>query len=199
MPLICVILAIVAVGLGTECRTAWPKIQSTHVRSTFTVDGSTDFPVRLDVRDEQGTPRSRLECHSGDYSGEFVIYYSGTFHCALFAVRGDKIVSWNLLADSTRAEQSSDWNNRGRMLAGQLRGTCGNSPEYGRIRHFRVRGMSVTVEFEDLMWGKLQTSAVGGAPLERFTVWIRIRPDTTANSETAEKTAAPRPPHSCDW
>jgi hypothetical protein len=177
---------------------SWPSIQPVTRSYTFVAkDGLSDYPVVLLIPTTQGLPAYRLECHSGDYDGEYVIYFSGTFHCGLFAVRGDKVESWNLLANSTKAEQSSDWFNRGRMISDQLLGDCGDFAEYGRIRHFRMRGMQVTLQFTDLRWRLPQNPQ--NPELQQFTVVVTFAPDATANSATSERTTARRPPHACSW
>jgi hypothetical protein len=173
----------------------WPAVQPMRRTFTFTAtDAPKDFPVSLLVRAKNSTPVYRLECHSGDYEGEFVIYYSGRFHCALFAVRDGKISSWNLLADGTKDEQSSDWYNRGRMIDGQLFGACGAFQEYGVLRRFRTRGMLITFQFTNLKW-----RARGEPKLQEFTFTVTIAQDATAISPTSERVAVARPPASCLW
>jgi hypothetical protein len=194
------IISIIAVlaSNSVSSTSTWPSVQPVIRSYAFVaMDSLSDYPVELLIRTTQGVPAYRLECHSGDYEGEYVIYFSGTFHCGLFAVRGDKVTSWNLLADITKDEQSSDWFNRGRMIDGQLLGACGAYPEYGRIRHFRMRGMSVTLEFTDLKWHDREGPQ--GPTLQQFTVIVAIAPDPTANSATSDRPKAPRPPGSCDW
>jgi hypothetical protein len=185
-------------------RSTWPSVQPVTRSYTFVAkDEPSDYPVVLLIPTTQGVPAYRLECHSGDYEGEYVIYFSGTFHCGLFEVRGDKATSWNLLADNTKEEQSSDWFNRGRMISGQLLGDCGEYPEYGRVRHFRMRGMEVTLQFTDLQWRNRQSPpSPQNKPsprLQQFTVIVSVAPDATAKSATSERTTARRPPQSCLW
>ena len=65
------------------------------------------------------------------------------------------------------------------------------------IRHFRMRGMSVTLEFTDLKWRDRQGPQ--GPRLQQFTFLVTITPDPTANSATSDRPKASRPPGSCDW
>jgi len=122
--------------------------------------------------------------------------FSGDFQCALYALQGGRVASGNLLADSTHDQQTSDWLfNRGRMLSVQLSDRCGAYPEFGLVRHFRVRGMRVTLEFEDLQW----STSNGQEGLDQFTVDLTVEPDLGALAETSEMAGAPRPPTGCGW
>lgn len=118
----------------------WPTIQPVEVTRTYDVSGrrATDTPLRLIVRDVNGKPAYRLECHNGDYDEESEFNYSGDFHCALFALHGSR-ASENLLATEDSVQQGSDWMNRGRMLTWQLYGACGDVPDNGRTRRFQLR------------------------------------------------------------
>lgn len=122
--------------------TEWPEIRATEAQLTFVDPGKddADTPFRLLLRDTNGNTVYRLECHNGNYEGASEITFSGDFHCALFAVTGDLRRSGNLLAEDTEAQGRSDWLNRGRMIAAQLRGQCAATP-YGTTRVFRLRGM----------------------------------------------------------
>jgi hypothetical protein len=108
---------------------------------------------------------------------------SGDFQCALFAVKGRYLRSGDLLAPAT------DRLNRGRMHAAQLRAPCLDYPEYSTLRHFKLRGMLVTLGFTDPRWrsGKL----IG------FTLTLSATPDESAASPTPEHVAGPEPPASC--
>lgn len=170
--------------VGTKALTPlWPVIRSTHARSTFVDPGKdgTDTPFRMLIKDNTGNTAYRLECHNGNYEETFEITYSGDFHCALFAVTGNQRVSGNLLADSSEAEQQSDWFNRGRMMADQLRGDCARSP-YGATRVFRLRGLHVSFRFSDLRW---QTGD-SEPRLQQFSFSVTARRERIAQTSTAE-------------
>jgi hypothetical protein len=162
--------------------TRWPQIRATEGHQTF-VDpgkGETDTPFHLLISDANGNTAYRLECHNGYYDGQFGISFSGDFHCGLFAMAGDERRSWNLLADATKAEGSSDWANRGRMLATQLRGECADTP-YGTRRVFRLRGMRIVFVFSDLKW----ISSDPEPALQQFTFTTTVRPDPSAQTATS--------------
>lgn len=173
----------------------WPAIQPVRASATFTnlaVD-SVDTPVSMEIADAAGHPAYRVECHNGYYDDEHTIDYSGDFQCGLFAARGDTVA--NLLPTATRDEESSDWFNRGRMLASQLAGRCASYPEYGAIRHFRVRGMRLTFEFRKLAWAP----STGAQPrLNGFTVDLSADPDPSAHTRQAAIVRVVKPPASCE-
>ena len=128
--------------------TSWPEIQSFTKRWQIPdVSGTqADTPATAYIRALNGTPIYKLECHNGNYNDQSRMNFSGTFQCALFALKGTAIDSWNLLAD--RNEQDSDWGNRGRMLSEQLLGSCAKWPEYGSLRVFRLREMNITLPLD---------------------------------------------------
>src|SRR5581483_10813197 len=100
-----------------------------------------DTPFDLTIRDQEGQPTYKLECHNGNYETQTTMNFSGDFQCGLFALKNGKRASWNLLAGTSPAAQHSYCLNRARMTASELRGTWGARPEYGRLRHFELRDM----------------------------------------------------------
>ena len=171
----------------------WPVIAPVRASRTFTKPGwgRTDTPFLAFLRDVNGRPIYKFECHNGNFDQDAGIYYSGDFQCALFAVRGVQRTSWNLLATASRTEQTSDWANRGRMFASQLRGRCRLYPEYSTLRNFELRGMLVSLKFDDIEW------SAGGKRLAGFRFTFEARPDPAATSATAAPPTGPRPPLGC--
>ena len=149
------------------------------------------------MRDVRNKPAYRLECHNVDYDVTSEYDYSGDFHCALFALKGGSRASWNLLATNDPVQRSTDWMNRGRMLASQLYGTCGDVPDYGRIRRFRLRHMRLTIEFANLRW-RTETRPLDPV-LEGFTVHVRATPDASAQTESSAPAPLKADPESCDF
>jgi hypothetical protein len=173
----------------------WPIILPAHASAVFAnlAHDSIDTPFSMGITDAAGRLAYRVECHNFYYNNDEKIDYSGDFQCALYAAHGDTVV--NLLASATKDEQSSDWFNRGRMLASQLAGRCGSYPEYGAIRHFRLRDMRVTFEFDNLEWAP----STGAKPrLNGFMFTLSVNPDTSAHSSQATVVHVRKPPASCD-
>ena len=101
-----------------------------------------------------------------------------------------------LLTDNPH--QSRDWESRGRFLADELFGSCARYPEYGAVRHFRLRGMRITLSLADIVFdtstGVGDRSANGLMGLSSFRFAFSVEPDSTAQSEIAELPGYEEPP-----
>lgn len=120
--------------------------------------------------------------------------YSGAFHCRLTSTYAKERYS-TLLADNPHPTR--DWETRGRVLADELVGKCADYPEYGRIRHFRLRKMRITLSFDRLSFKpSLSTDGqtVKSAHLESFAFSVKVEPDPTALSSIAEPVGVSYPP-----
>jgi hypothetical protein len=191
-----VVVAIGSISSHAQAK-GWPQVQAVHVvRAISAPPDDMDTPFLVYIQDLQGTPVYKFECHSGNYPDDDEYDFSGDFQCVLFAYRDGKVASWNLLAASTKDELSTDWWNRGRMLSRQLRGKCLAYPEYSTERHFRLRGMLITVRFEDIAWGSGEDQQ-GNPQLAKFTLTLDVVPDKAAQGSRAELPTGPRPPTSC--
>ena len=175
----------------------WPTIQQTEGKQTYLRPGKegTDTPFLLLLKSTEGVPLYKLECHNGNYEDSSEINFSGDFQCVLFAIKDDTRTSWNLLATGESTEQETDWLNRGRMTANQLWGQCGTFTEFGRIRHFKLRGILLTFEFTDLRWSPIANRRQ--PQLEKFTFKVSAVPDKSAQSAIAESVDVSAPPSSC--
>ncbi len=192
-----VALACAGFGLAADAA-AWPEIRPVEVSRTFDVSKPGDTPFTLLIENGAGTPTYKLECHNGDYDDMSEMNYSGDFQCALFALGPDgERLSWNLLATDEKEERSSDWYNRARMVAGELYGACGENPDYGRIRRFRLRGMAITFWFENLVWQAGGRRDVGDHRLAAFRFRFRVVNDRGALTSVANRGATPRPLTAC--
>ena len=128
--------------------------------------------------------------------------FSGDFQCALFAVGESGDSTGNLLAANTKDEQSTAWWNRGRMRLAQLRGVCLAYPEYSTVRHFKLRGMVITLRFTDIGWSATKDQQ-NNPLLAKFTFTLDVVPDKAARGPRDEQTErvaspkGPKPPSSC--
>jgi hypothetical protein len=187
------LLAAAATSAPTSA--AWPVIRPVHISRTYTPAADSDTPLTVRLESPGGAMVYKLECHNGNYEEMSFINFSGDFQCALYSVGGGRRTSWNLLASDVPAEQGSDSLNRGRMTANQVWGDCGAIPEYGRIRHFRLRGMRITFEFNDLRWASAASPKI--PKLAAFTFILDASPDASATSAAAEEIRAPWPGPPC--
>lgn len=71
----------------------WPTIRPLEEKKVFINPGqnNTDTPFAAFIKDSNGVPVYKLECHNGNYEDESEINFSGDFQCALFAVKGATI------------------------------------------------------------------------------------------------------------
>lgn len=176
----------------------WPRVEPLSKKQAFINPGAraTDTPFFALIRDFRGNVIYKFECHNGNYDRESVISFSGDFQCALFAVKAGKPASGNLLAATSKDEQSADWWNRGRMRSAQLQGKCLAYPEYSTDRQFRVRGMLVTMRFADVCWSAEKNRQVRPM-LKEFTFTLDVVPERSAQSAVAELPTGRKPPGSC--
>ena len=173
----------------------WPVILPLEEKQTYLRSGNGgDTPFIAVVKNVTGVPSYKLECHNGDYDDTSDFNYSGDFQCYLFALKDGQRSSYNLLANPYQATVS-DWFNRGRMFADQISEQCGGFAEYGRIRHFRLRGMVVTFRFDDLEWFPFKQ--FNRVRLRKFTFRVSFVPDKNALTEVAEAVSVAIPPKAC--
>ena len=172
----------------------WPVIRPVHAQYTFIAPPGpgVDTPFTLHFEDMAGPQIYKFECHAGGAGDESEMSWTGLFQCALFPTKGNTVTAVNLLASDTREEQSKDWWNRGRVLASQFQAPCLDYPEYSTLRHFKLRGMDLTLSFTDVAWGAGKEPA-----LQKFTLTVDAAPDLDAKSPMAEKADGSRPPKAC--
>lgn len=176
----------------------WPSIQPLNERYVVTnLDKEgVDTPIVGLVKDADGVPVYKLECHTGDYDNESEINFSGDFQCALFAVKGTTLTSGDLLAADTKDELSTDWWNRGRIRSAQLRGECLRYPQYSTDRRFKLRRMLITLRLTNIQWSARKDQQ-GNPLLAGFTLDLKAAPDESAHSSRSELVGDPKPPTSC--
>ena len=176
----------------------WPVIRPLEEKRDFINPGenNADTPLVAFIKDKGGVPVYKLECHNGNYGDETEMNFSGDFQCVLFGMEGTTRTSGNLLAADTKNELSTDWWNRGRMRSTQLRGRCLEYPEYSTDRHFKLRGMLLTLRFTNIQWSE-DKNGQNNPRLARFTFIFKAVPDKSARSSRAEVMTGPKPPESC--
>jgi hypothetical protein len=71
---------------------------------------------------------------------------------------------------------------RANIAPGQLYGKCATYPEWGAVRHFRLRGFELTLEFRNpvFTWGEYAKHAI-----KTFDLHVQVRPDPSATSPMA--------------
>jgi hypothetical protein len=104
--------------------------------------------IGLPVRDATGRRvLYRLVCGSGlddDNPEDF----SGLLMCRLLS--SDRFQNPRDLLALERRGPGPSWDTRGRFLAAEVTGRCGNTPGWGRDRVFAVRGMLLRLKVADI-------------------------------------------------
>lgn len=169
-----------------------PVIQLLHAGFSYVRPlAGQDTPFITYLTDRRGNKVYKFECHAGGYyDQDYEIAFSGDFQCMLFAFKNDTVSAFNLLAVDTHRETGNDWWNRGRLIAAQLQGECLQYPEYSTLRHFHLRGMAVTLSYQDMAWDK-------AGKLAGFKLLFDAVPDPDAISSQAVAPGDPEPPDAC--
>ena len=171
-------------------RTDWPRIN--NLNKTISINTSSEHIFyKIPLQSRQGTLLYTLFCQGGstDYldrlSDSTHINYVGPL-CFLL-VEGDRITEdYSLLCE----DGSAQWYSRGQIHRyGELAGTCGEYPEYGSVRHFKLRGFVLRLTFCHFTLNK------AGEPIT-FDVNITAISDSSATSSIAEQTGFLPPAYS---
>ena len=158
----------------------WPAMKE------FTVD----FPIQTNaeklefvklLEDVNGTGKYLFVCRGGSteyldkLTDQTQINYAGALGCRL--IEGDKETEFSLLAEGDDAP----WHTRGQYFNfKEITGDCGNYPEYGKLRHFRLRGFELTLLAKDFIYNK--------GNLDSFKLQISLRRDLKIKSSYTEQT-----------
>lgn len=111
--------------------------------------------------------------HLSDTSGT---NYVGPLACGLVQAQAEQIGE-SLLSE----DDSPHWYSRGQIHNfDELLGSCAKYPEYGALRHFRLRGFELTLYFGDVEVDKT------GNPTY-FTLTVSLRRDASITSPQAEQ------------
>jgi len=197
----CVLLLALALlaktNVGFCAGHAWPEMAEFNAKFGVETSSQRTF-FEIPLVDVHGQTQYNLICIGGsekyldqlsDSSG---INYVGPFSCRLVERKRDPIKSENSLLSE---DESAYWFSRGQIHNfSELAGTCAKYPEYGALRHFRLRGFELTLSFEDIEVDKKGDPAY-------FTLAVSVRPDATITSPQAEQTGYLTPykvGHSCD-
>lgn len=116
-------------------------------QKTIAVPDVDKADVSLIIRSDAGRPMYRLQCHHAGYTGGPDFDYSGDFECRLSTV-GAQTSYGTLLTED--ANQSRDWESRGRFFATDLISACAEIPEFGATRSFQLRAMMLTLRVFDV-------------------------------------------------
>jgi len=161
----------------------WPEVRPFNTRLHFS--GHQLEKIRISGRD--GTPLYLLHCVSQAYNeegrqGENDFDYSGDFECRLTSFYDNRQNS--LLKESLYTTR--DWESRGCFHIIEMLGKCGDYPDYGRVRDFRLRGMDIRLSILNLKTKQVKDQNGHSAEeMKSLDLEVRVESDSTAISEIA--------------
>jgi hypothetical protein len=133
---------------------------------------------------------SRLSHVSMDRSG-LTFDWSGDFECRLTSLYSHDSFS-TLFADNPRVTR--DWDTRARFLAEELIGSCASYPEHGALRHFRLRGMTITLSIHDVVFDStLMDNGDLRPSLKSFRFVISVERNPAVHSSLTQRVPYPWP------
>jgi len=130
-------------------RTDWPIIRPFHFKTRVNTIARKIF-FSIPIYNTDGNVEYTFACHGGseDYLdslekklGECIVS-----PMCFFLSKGSKKTTGCLLAEDAVAS----WHTRAQVRYTSLLGPCGDYPEFGKLRHFKVMAMQITVEFSNI-------------------------------------------------
>jgi hypothetical protein len=161
----------------------WPEIASSHKKIRFAGHQLT----KISILGRNRKPLYDLYCclnpnFPADTANERI--FSGDFHCFLFSRYDFDGSQGYLLCDDPYP--TVEGQGRGRFWIGDITGKCGDYPDYGKIREFRLRGMDLTLSIARF---ELVSSRVGSdseeTKIRTLDLEVTATPDFTAIGDIA--------------
>lgn len=182
--LVVICAAVPLLGLpGKKVR--WPVIQP--MQEVFAIEDPDKAFIQTFIRDPKGRALYLFVCRTGEVRTVPDLIYTNDLDCRLTPAEVGETGDTLLVEEhGLRA-----WYSRGRMMANELYGECGAYPEYGRVRHFRLRGMRLTLEFLDVQFAappaEIQKPVLSPPSklLASYKVRLTVERDPTATRDIA--------------
>jgi hypothetical protein len=149
-----------------------------EVDVTVGISASADrIDVEIPIYDEGGIQKYFFVCHGGE--AEYLaaltkanhVWYVAPLMCLL--TEGNVESEGSLLAE----DAVPPWHTRGQFHWEELTGPCGDYPEFGRVRHFRLQQMVLTLEAREV--------ELKDGQLDHFKLRVSVKNDGSATSLTA--------------
>lgn len=153
---------------------SWPSVKEESREYVFS--DSNDSHVAIDICSQDGRKLYDLQCHPGDYPKDLFFDYSGFFHCRLRSLYSEEELG-SLLTDSF--EDTKEWENRGRFLIEHILPDHENYKDWGRERHFRLRGMEIILKIWDEVLKKKNNGSIEDIEGFKFSVDIKNCPSSS--------------------
>jgi len=171
---------LVAASCCYAAETSWPTVRP--LRETFAVSDPARAVIKTTITDNAGGALYLFVCRAGNDESVPDVNYSGDLDCRLMDAALDERET-NLLLE-TDAPNVAAWYSRGRMFARDLMGECAKYPEYGAVRHFRLRGMLLTMYFKSVHFIPAPSGA--SSDLASYTLALTVERDKRATRAIAE-------------
>ncbi len=179
-----IILGLCVSALSGTTIYRWPEV--TPLQKHFHFANAHEANADVYIHGLDGKPLYLLKCRTGEYEGDPDFNYSGDFQCRLISLYEDALST----SMTENPFATTDHETRARVFAEELWGQCGDYPEYGRVRHFRLLGMKLTFKFSEVIFDRKQgrSSRAGdeGVSLRSFGFDVQVNPDKDALSVIAE-------------
>jgi hypothetical protein len=147
----------------------WPQIRKAE--ATFGISTNADhIEFELPILDVNGIERYTFWCVGGSTN---YLYKRGEADretyvapLACFLNEGKAKGTYSLLGE----DGAPHWHTRAQIRDEDLTGKCGDYPEFGRERHFRLRNFELTIRFTEIAQSK-------SGDVEYFKLAVSVRPD----------------------
>lgn len=172
---------------------AWPPIRPMHESVYF--ENARQAAATFTIVGKDNKPLYRIECHTSEFEGDPDFDYSGDFECRLTSLYSAETYS-TLFTENPK--QSRDWESRARFLSEELIGKCADYPEFGRVRHFRLRGMKITLILSDILfWSSAEMGdrKPRRPELKSFRFAVQVEADAEARTGITEPVPYSEPPY----
>ena len=168
----------------------WPRVR--EFQASFGIDTSSErILLVLPIYNYNDQEEYRLVCIGGSteyldrLTAETGAHFVGPLQCNLLD-RPEIYNEHTLLGE----DGSPAWHTRGQFSWDDLVGDCGDYPEFGRLRHFRLRGFELTLKVEDVV--------LEDDRLDHFVLKVSLREDHSIRSRRTEQPGYIRPRQGCD-
>src|ERR1700687_798627 len=184
--LISYVLSLLSLPIPASAQTyQWPAI--VPIAKAFEFPEAERARAELRIMNSSGEEAYVLRCIGRDLIDEYleIFEYTGAFECSLTSLYSEDHYS-TLLTENPRQEKP--WESRGRFFWSELTGVCGQYSEYNTTRHFRLRGMELTLQITDMQFNPPndKTDPEMLHAMKSFRFNVSARPDATALSAIAE-------------
>ncbi len=163
----------------------WPVVKP--VEKDFLIGDEGDQYLHFDVLGKDGRVLYQFECATPSAYGSRDLHfdYTGDFECRIWSSEDTR---YPTLFDDDPNERDA-WHSRARFFAYELYGPCAEYPEFGRARHFHLRGMAIDLTLKAIKFSpEMQTKNLSRRHLASFHLHVSIRPDPQARSAIAGQT-----------